>query len=240
MAYDPLNSQSQSDGYASGNVIDAGLQSYMRSVYNTMGLGLVVTGLTSFAVANTPVVFNAIFHSPLAFVVMLAPLAFIWFGFSASRIANSSVESLKVTFTLFSVVMGLSFSAIFAAYTPDSIARVFFITASTFAATSLYGYTTKRDLAGMGSFMFMGLIGILIAMFVNMFMHSSMIQFIVSIIGVVVFTGLTAWETQSLKATYRSGATDANSRMAFAGALSLYMNFVNLFQFLLSLMGDRR
>lgn len=229
--------------YTSGpatRVIDAGLQTYMQSVYHTMGLGLAVTGLTAFAVSNIDPLFNLIFKTPLAFVVIFAPLAFLWFGFTPQKIARMSSEKLRMTFLMFSAVMGLSMAAIFQLYTGASIARVFFITASTFAATSLYGYTTKRDLTGVGSFLFMGLIGIFIASIVNVFMMSQMVHFVVSVIGVVVFTGLTAWETQRLKLVYASGASESNAKMAIVGALGLYLNFINLFQILLSFLGDRR
>ena len=239
MSYDPSNSPSQT-GYATGSAIDTGLQSYMRSVYNTMSLGLVVTGLTAFGVASTPALFNLIFHSPLGFIVMLAPLAFIWFGFTPARVAAMPSEKLKFIFVLFSATMGLSLAAIFIVYTGASIARVFFITAGTFAATSLYGYTTKRDLTGLGSFMMMGLTGIFIAMLVIFIFHSAMVQFVVSVLGVVIFTGLTAWETQALKNTYNAGADESNAKLAIVGALNLYMSFINLFQFLLSFFGDRR
>ncbi len=130
-------------------------------------------------------------------------------------------------------------STIFLAFTGESIARVFFVTAATFAATSLYGYTTKKDLSGMGSFMFMGMIGIFIAMIVNLFLQSAMVHFVVSVLGVVIFTGLAAYETQMLKETYRYGGGEANNKLATMGALNLYLSFINLFQFLLSLMGNR-
>jgi hypothetical protein len=229
-------------GYATGSAIDAGLQEYMQSVYRTMSMGLAVTGLTAFGVASTPALLHLIFGTPLVWIVMFAPLAFIWFGFTPARVARMPAEKLYGTFVLFSAVMGLSMAAIFQVFTGESIARVFFITAATFAGTSLYGYTAKRDLTAMGSFMFMGLMGIFIAMIVNIFMHSAMVQFVVSVIGVVVFTGLTAWETQRLKSLYAAGATEANAKTAIVGALSLYLNFINLFQMLLQLMGnsDRR
>ncbi len=239
MTYDPTQPTSQT-GYAAGRAVDAGLQSYMQSVYHTMGLGLVVTGLTAFATANTPALFNLIFGTPLAWVVMLSPLAFIWFGFTPARVARMSSEKLKFIFTIFCVVMGLSMAVIFQVFTGASIARVFFITAATFAATSLYGYTTKRDLTGVGSFLFMGMIGIFFASLFNIFLQSSMVHFVISVIGVVVFTGLTAWETQRLRDIYVPGAGEANAKMAVVGALSLYLNFINLFQMLLHLMGTRR
>jgi len=240
MTYDPSNPSSRT-GYAAGSaVIDAGLQSYMQSVYNTMGLGLVVTGLVAFAVSSIPALFNLIFGTPLAWLAMLAPMGFIWFGFTPARVARMPSEKLRFFFIAFSAVMGVSMATVFQVFTGASVARVFFITAATFAATSLYGYTTKRDLTGVGSFMFMGLIGIFIAMIVNIFMHSAMVQFVISAMGVLIFTGLTAWDTQRLKESYVNGAADSNAKTAIVGALSLYLNFINLFQMLLHFMGDRR
>lgn len=226
---------------ASAGVIDVGLQAHMRSVYNTMGIGLVVTGLVAFAVAAMPALHPVLFGTPLAWVVMLAPLGFLFFGFTPGRIARWPASQIRTMFYVFSAVMGLSMAAIFLVFTAESIARVFFITAATFGAVSLYGYTTKRDLAAMGSFMFMGLIGIFIASIVNLFLGSSMVQFIVSALGVIIFTGLTAWETQRIKETYAMVAAgdDSNAKMAVMGALSLYLNFINLFQSLLHLMGNR-
>jgi uncharacterized protein len=233
--------QQQAATASTGAAVDQGLQAHMRSVYNTMCLGLGITGIVAFAVANTPALFKLIFGTPLAWVALLAPLGFILFGFSASRVARMNSGQLRTTFTIFSAVMGLSMAVLFQVFTGASIARVFFITAGTFAAMSLYGYTTKRDLSGMGSFMVMGLIGIVLASLVNLFMQSEMVHFVVSVIGIVVFTGLTAWETQMLKETYRGGVAMAenNAKMAVLGALNLYMSFVNLFQFLLHFMGQR-
>lgn len=217
--------------------IDAGLQSYMYKVYHTMGLGLAVTGLTAFGVASIPALFNAIFGTPLAWVAIFAPLGFLWLGIRPER---QSAEKLTTMFLIFSMLMGVSMAAIFHIFTGASIARVFFITAGMFSATSLYGYTTRKDLTSAGSFLMMGLIGVVIASLVNIFLQSAMVHFVVSIIGVVVFTGLTAWETQRLKYVYQEGAHEANARMAVMGALSLYLNFVNLFQIMLQFMGDRR
>jgi len=239
MSYDPTT---QNTAYATTRVVDAGLQAYMRGIYNTMSLGLVVTGLTAFGVANIPVVFNLIFGTPLAWVAMLALLAFLWMGFTPARIERMSADKLRVTFMIFSAVMGISMAAIFQVFTAASIARVFFITAGTFAATSLYGYTTKRDLTGLGSFLFMGVVVILIASLANLFIQSSAVHFAVSVIGVIAFTGLAAWDTQRLKESYAygHGSAEANAKITVVGALSLYMNFVNLFNMLLNLMGDRR
>jgi FtsH-binding integral membrane protein len=239
MSYDPTNSPSQT-GYVAGQAIDAGLQSFMQGVYRTMGLGLIITGLAAVGLASSPALFELVFTTPLRWVVMLAPLGIIFFGFTPARLARMSSEKLKLTFYVFSILMGLSMGFIFAAYTGNSIARVFFSTAATFAGTSLYGYTTRRSLASAGSFLFMGLFGIIIASLVNLFMQSAMVHFVVSVIGVVVFTGLTAWETQNLKNVYREGAGEANDKQAVVGALSLYLNFINLFQIMLSFMGDRK
>lgn len=225
--------------YGSDQVVDAGLQGFMRGVYNTMGFGLVITGIVAFATAQSPAMLQVIFGTPLKWVVMLAPLAFIFFGFTPARVARMQPAQVRTLFYVFAAVMGLSMASIFAVFTGESIARVFFVTAATFAATSLYGYTTKRDLSGMGSFMFMGMIGIFIAMIVNLFLQSAMMHFVVSVLGVVIFTGLAAFETQMLKETYRYGGGGANDKLATMGALNLYLSFVNLFQFLLSLMGNR-
>jgi FtsH-binding integral membrane protein len=240
MTYEP----SRSDAVAgtAGRSVDAGLQAFMRGVYNTMGLGLVVTGLVAFATAQSQTLLNLIFGTPLKWVVILAPLGFLMFGFTPGRLARMPAAQLRTMFYGFSALMGLSLSTLFLAYTAESLARVFFITAATFAATSLYGYTAKRDLSGIGAFLFMGLIGIVIASVVNLFVQSSMVGFVVSVIGVLVFTGLTAWETQRLKETYSYGAgmAEANDKLAVMGALSLYLNFINLLQSLLALMGNRR
>lgn len=232
--------QKPTAGYAAAPAIDAGLQGYMHGIYNTMTLGLGITGLVAYAVAATPALFNAIFGTPLAWVAMLAPLAFIWFGFTPARIARMPADKVRLTFVIFSAIMGVSMATIFQVFTGASIARVFFITAATFAATSLYGYTTKRDLTGMGNFLFMGMAGIVIASLVNLFLGSTMVHFVISVIGVVVFTGLTAWDTQRLRDMYAVGQHEANAKMATLGALSLYLNFINLFQMLLQFMGDRR
>ena len=210
----------------------------MLRVYNYMGIGLVVTGLVAFFVASTPALYVPIFQTPLKWVVMLAPLAFIFFF--SFRMERMTAASARTAFFAFSAVMGLSLASVFLVFTGASIARTFFITAAMFGATSLYGYTTKRDLSKFGSFLIMGLIGIIIASLVNIFLASSALQFAISIIGVLVFTGLTAYDTQTIKEQYAEGfGHEANSKMAVFGALSLYLNFVNIFQLLLSLTGQR-
>ena len=222
--------------------MDEGLRSFMLGVYNYMGLGLAITGLVAFVVASTPALYVPIFTTPLKWVVMLAPLGFVMF--LGARIQAMSVSAAQITFWLFAAVMGVSLASIFLVFTGESIARVFFITAATFGAISLYGYTTKRDLSGMGSFLMMGLIGIIIASLVNIFLASSALQFAVSVIGVLVFTGLTAWDTQRLKEEYlgsfQYAGGDLAAKGAIMGALSLYLNFINLFMMLLQLFGTQR
>ncbi|HUA53199.1 MAG TPA: Bax inhibitor-1/YccA family protein [Candidatus Sulfotelmatobacter sp.] len=218
--------------------IDAGLRQYMLSIYNYMGIGLAITGVVAVMVASSPVAMHAIFASPLRWVVMLAPLGFV-FLFSA-RINSMSPSTAQMVFWAFAATMGLSMASIFLVFTGTSIARVFFITAATFGATSLYGYTTRADLSRMGSFLFMGLIGIVIASLVNIFIGSTALQFAISVIGVIVFTGLTAYDTQRLKEVYAEAYDqDTLSRIAIMGALTLYLDFINLFTMLLQLMGQR-
>jgi FtsH-binding integral membrane protein len=201
--------------------------------------GLVVTGLVAYGVAGSPTILRAIYGTPLQWVVMLAPIGFaMLFGFRIQKMRASTAQML---YWAFAAVMGLSLSYIFLAYTGASVARVFFITAGTFAGMSLYGYTTKRDLAGVGSFMTMGLIGIILAMLVNLFLHSSALQFAISVIGVIVFVGLTAWDTQRIKEMYVAGdVAEIGTKKAILGAFQLYLDFINLFVMLLQLLGNRR
>ena len=227
-------------GAATTVAIDEGLRAFMLKVYNYMGLGLAVTGAVALFTASSETMMQAIYGSPLAWLVMLSPLAFVLvLSFGINRLSVGATQAL---FWAFAVVMGLSMSTIFVIYTGTSIARVFFITAATFAAMSLYGYTTKRSLASMGAFLFMGLIGLIIAMVVNIFLASSALQFAISVIGVLVFTGLTAWDTQRLKLMYVAGegGTAVAEKKAIYGALSLYLDFINLFYFLLHLLGNRQ
>ncbi|WP_119680053.1 Bax inhibitor-1/YccA family protein [Indioceanicola profundi] len=217
---------------------DEGLRQHMLRVYNYMCVGLGITGLVAFLGASSPAFVNAVYGTPLQWVVMLAPLAFVFV--LSWNFHKMSFSTLQALFFVFCGLMGLSMMYIFLVYSGASIARVFFITAGMFAATSLYGYTTKKDLSGMGSFLFMGLIGILIAGLVNIFLQSSALQFAISVIGVLVFTGLTAWDTQRIKETYDEGfGAESNGKLAVMGALGLYLNFINMFQFLLQLFGNR-
>ena len=232
---------------ADGAQIDEGLRSYMLRVYNYMTTGLALTGIIAYLVANTPAVLGLFYAvgpqgqvaaTPLAWIAMLSPLAFVLvLSFGIHRMRASTAQLL---FWLFASVMGLSLSHIFLQFTGASIARVFFITAATFAAMSLYGYTTKRDLSGLGNFLFMGLIGIIIASLVNMFIGSSAIQFAVSVIGVLVFAGLTAYDTQQIKEMYFEGdSSEVAAKKSIMGALRLYLDFINLFIMLLQLFGNR-
>ena len=218
--------------------IDEGLRAYMLRVYNYMVTGLALTGAVAFVVASTPAVFNAIFGSGLHWVVILAPLGLVIF--LSARINKMSAATAQISYWIFAGLMGLSLASVFVIYTGESIARVFFITAATFAAMSLYGYTTKRDLTKLGSFLFMGLIGIIIAMVVNFWLQSTMIQFVISVLGVLIFVGLTAYDTQKIKEMYNEvDGSEIAGKKAIMGALRLYLDFINLFLMLLHLFGNR-
>lgn len=225
-------------GARAGAVYDEGLRSHMLRVYNYMGVGLVVTGVIAFVVASTPALYVPIFSTPLKWVVMLAPLAFVLlFSF---KMQTMSAASAQTTFWAFCAVMGLSLASVFLVFTGTSIARTFFIAATMFGATSLYGYTTKRDLTQFSSFLIMGLIGVVIASVVNIFLGSTALQFAISVIGIAVFVGLTAWDTQTIKEQYAENFdAESQQKLAVFGALSLYLNFVNIFQLLLNFTGER-
>jgi FtsH-binding integral membrane protein len=237
----------RSYGATSDVAIDQGLRAYMLRVYNYMLMGLGLTGLTAWFTASTPAFAQLFFTqaangyslSALGWIVLLAPLGLVFF--ISFRIQQMSFATAQATFWIYAGLMGIGLTPILLLYTGASVAQVFFTTAATFGAMSLWGYTTKRDLSGFGSFLFMGLIGILIASVVNMFMQSGMMQWIISVLGVLIFTGLTAYDTQSIKETYIVGddGTVAGKK-AIMGALRLYLDFINLFLMLLRLMGDRR
>ncbi|MDL2401810.1 Bax inhibitor-1/YccA family protein [Rhizobium mayense] len=227
-------------GAAAGSqaLFDEGLRKHMLRVYNYMGIGLVVTGIVALIVGTTPALYVPIFQTPLKWVVMLAPLGFVLFF--SFRIQSMSASTAQTMFWAFCAVMGLSLASIFLVFTGTSIARTFFIAATMFGATSLYGYTTKRDLSNIGSFLMMGLFGVIIAGVVNIFLASSALQFAISVIGIVVFVGLTAWDTQNIKEQYAENYDQESSqKLAVFGALSLYLNFVNIFQLLLNFTGER-
>ncbi len=219
--------------------IDQGLRAYMLKVYNYMASGLVLTGIVALLTASSETMVQIIFGTPLQWVVMLAPLAFVLvMSFGIHKMKASTAQML---FWAFATVMGLSMASIFLVFTGTSIARVFFITAGTFAGMSLYGYTTKRDLSGMGSFLMMGLIGVIIAMVVNIFLASSALQMAISVVGVLVFVGLTAYDTQRIKSLYNEfDSAEVATKKAINGALNLYLDFINLFIMLLQLFGQSR
>ena len=222
---------------AMDQAVDAGLRSYMLSVYNYMGSGVLLTGIVAMLAFNSGFTASLI-GSPLMWVVMLAPLAFVLvLSFGINKL---SVPAAQAVFWAFAAIMGVSLSSIFLVYTDASIAKVFFITAATFGAMSLYGYTTKRDLTQMGSFLMMGLIGLIIASVVNIFMQSGMLEFIISAVGVLIFVGLTAYDTQKIKEGYdEAHGAEVLAKAVIMGALTLYLDFVNMFTFLLNLMGSR-
>ena len=240
MAMDPRSSVfgQQRMGVADQAQIDEGLRAYMLKVYNYMGSALLLSGIVAYAVAHTPALMNAIFGTPLMWVVMLAPLGMVFF--LSARINKMSAGTAQVTFWIFAALMGASLASIFVIYTQTSIVRVFMITSVTFGAMSLWGYTTKKDLSGMGSFLMMGLIGIIVASVVNIFLQSSMMMWMISVIGVLVFVGLTAYDTQKIKNNYlESDGAEVMGKKAIMGALTLYLDFINLFLMLLHLFGNR-
>ena len=231
-----------------GVAVDEGLRAYMLGVYNYMAAGVALTGVAAYitsrlaggSIATLTPFGLALYTSPLRWVVMLAPLGFVLFlGF---RLQQMSIGAAQVAFWLFAAVMGISLSSIFLVFTGQSITQIFFVTAATFGALSLWGYTTKRDISGWGSFLFMGLVGIIIAALVNIFLQSSGLQFAISVIGVLVFAGLTAYDTQRIKDGYLMIRHDATmvAKSAIMGALNLYLDFINMFIMLLQLFGNSR
>jgi len=235
----PETKQNISTARTSDTYVDQGLRKHMLNVYNYMTSGLALTGLIAWMTAHSQTMINLIYGTPLQWVVMLAPLGFVFF--LSARIHKMSFQSAQITFWLFAALMGLSLASIFLVFTGVSIARVFFITAGTFAAMSIYGYTTKKDLTNFGAFLFMGLIGIIVASIVNIFIGSTALHFAISIIGVLVFVGLTAYDTQHIKRMYvESDETAIAGKKAIIGSLKLYLDFINLFIMLLHLFGNRR
>ncbi|MGH6932272.1 MAG: Bax inhibitor-1/YccA family protein [Dongiaceae bacterium] len=218
--------------------IDVGLRKYMLGVYNYMMIALAITGLVAYAVASSDALIEMLVLSPFRWVPLLGSLGIaFFFGF---RIQSMSAGTAQTLFWVYSVLNGLWLAAIFLAYTDASIARTFFVTAGTFAGMSIYGYTTKRDLSSLGSFLVMGLIGLILAMVVNMFLVSSALDFAISVIGVLIFTGLTAFDTQKIKSWYaESDGTAVAVKKTVYGALQLYLDFINLFLFMLRFLGNR-
>jgi len=239
-------------GYArSGVAVDQGLRAYMIGVYNYMTLGLGVTGLVAYAAFALGTVDtgngrlaltdfgHAIYVSPLRWLIVLSPLALVFW--LSARINSMSVATARNAFLAFAALIGLSMSALLVVFTGASIGRAFFAAAAAFASLSLYGYTTQRSLSAMGSFMMMGVIGLIVASLLNLFLHSTGLQFGISLLAVVIFAGLTAWDTQSIKARYFAGAGyEDRQKTSVYGALQLYLDFINIFTALLQLTGDRR
>ncbi len=252
MAFIPDSRTYAPSAAADTAVLDAGLRAYMLRVYNWMSSGLLLTGIVAYAIANTSLISLfyqqvmtprgiAIQPTILGYAAIFAPLVFTMvLSFGVNRLSRSATQAL---FWAFAAAMGASIANIFLIYSGASIARVFFVSAATFGAMSLYGYTTKSDLTKMGSFLFMGLIGIIVASLVNMFIGSTALQFAISVIGVLIFVGLTAYDTQRIKGDYQQYAyaegTDIAAKRSVFDALSLYLNFINLFMLLLQLFGNR-
>jgi FtsH-binding integral membrane protein len=219
-------------GRLAGAAFDAGLRAHMLGVYRNMGLGLIVTGIVAALIGNTPALYQPIFGTPLKYVAIFAPLAFVFFF--TFRIDRMTDAGARTAFYAFAAVMGVSLASIFVIFTGASIA------ASMFLGMSLWGYTTGRDLTKAGSFLTMGLIGIVVAGLVNIFLASPVLHLVISLVGVAIFTGLTAWDTQRIKSEYAVyGGTEAAAKLQVMGALSLYLNFVNIFQLLLTFFGER-
>ena len=217
---------------------DAGLRSYMLSVYNYMASGVLLTGIVALLFANSGLAAQVLV-TPLRWLIILAPLGFVMaMSFGLNRM---STGTLQVLFWGFAVAMGLSLSSVFLVYTGVSIAQAFFAVAAGFLGLSLYGYTTKRDLSGFGTFLIMGVVGLFVAMLINLFLQSPAMQLAISAIGVLLFAGLTAYDTQKIKSMYAYVAgTDMMGKVVIMGALNLYLDFINMFMFILQLFGDRR
>jgi uncharacterized protein len=239
---DPRATQNQAgatiNGEAMGSVaIDQGLRSHMLKVYNYMASGVLLTGIVALLFAQSGMAAQVL-GTPLRYLLMFAPLGFIMvMSFGMNKLSTSALQAL---FFAFAAVMGLSMASIFLVFSGESIARTFFVTAASFAGLSLFGYTTKKDLTGWGSFLIMGVVGLFLASIVNLFLGSSTLQLVVSFLGVLIFAGLTAYDTQRIKSEYLHFAGhESLGKLAIMGALNLYLDFVNMFQFLLSFMGSR-
>jgi len=218
--------------------LDVGLRKYMLRVYNYMASGVALTGAVAAGVAGSEELMRAIFGTPVFWLVVLAPLGLVIF--LSARINHIKARTAQTVFWCYAALVGVSIASIFVVYTGESIARVFFIAAASFSGLSLWGYTTKKDLSGMGSFLVMGLFGILIAGLVNLFLESSALQFTISALGVLIFAGLTAYDTQRIKAIYYEGdSAETADKKAVMGALALYLDFLNIFLFLLQFLGAR-
>ena len=238
MAIGP-NRKVMSRAQAEAAAVDVGLRAYMLRVYNYMCVALALTGAVAFYVSTSPTLLQAIYGTPLMWVVFLAPLGMVFF--LSARIHKMSAGTAQTMFWIFAALVGLSLASIFIVYTGASVARVFFITAGAFAGLSLVGYTTKRDLSGMRTFLFRGVIGLVIAMVVNMFLGSSGLQLLISVVGVLIFAGLTAYDTQQIKLMYyEADSGEVATKKSIMGALRLYLDFLNMFIFLMHILGVAR
>ncbi len=237
----------QNNRYASSvagqsTALDAGLRSYMLGVYNHMTTALALTGFAAFGTkmlaTSNPAFAQLLFGTPLSYVIMFAPIAMVmWMSFRINKMAPSKARTL---FYVYAALMGVSLSTILFVFTGASVARAFFITAGAFAGLSIYGYSTKRDLTAMGGFLIVGVLGLILASIVNIFMQSSGMEFLISVVGVLIFAGLTAYDTQKIKSIYYAGdSQDVAARKSIFGALTLYLDFINMFLFMVQLLGNR-
>lgn len=228
----------QQTSSSQASTFDAGLRSHMQRIYNRMTMGVLVTAVISYFVGHSPALLQIFLGGPQAYVIMLAPLAIVFFGFNPAKM---SANGMRISFFLLSALYGISFAAIFQVFTGESIARAFFVATAMFAGLSIFGYTSKKNLDGMGSFAVMGVWGALILGLINIFVQSSAMGNIISVVSIIAFAGITAWETQRMKEMYSPRADgEIMSRMSWLAALNLYISFVAMFQHILHFMGDRR
>lgn len=229
--------QAQQTSSSSAVTFDAGLRAHMSRIYNRMTLGVLVTAVVAYFVGNSPELLSLFLGGPQKWVVMLAPLAIVFFGFNPAKM---SAKGMSISFFLLSILYGISFSAIFAVFTGESIAKAFFIATAMFAGLSIFGYTTKKNLDGVGSFAVMGVWGVFILGLINIFIGSSLMGNIISVVSIIAFAGITAWETQRMKEMYSPRADgEIMSRMSWLAALNLYISFIAMFQSILQLIGNR-
>lgn len=218
--------------------VDVGLQRHMQSIYNRMTLGVLVTAVVSYLVSQSPALLQMLLGGPQAYIVMFAPVLVVWFGFNPMTM---NANKLRVSFFLISALYGLSFSTIFLAYTGESIAKAFFIASGMFAGLSIFGYVTKKNLDALGSFAIMGIWGVFLMGIVNLFLHNEGLADVLSVLSIIAFSGLTAWQTQTMKEMYHPAhGNDGNNRMAWSAALTLYISFIALFMHILRFVGNNR
>lgn len=218
--------------------IDAGLRGHLQSIYNRMTLGVLVTAIVAYFVGNSPELLSLFLGGPQRYIVMFAPLAVVWFGFNPMTMSSST---LRISFFVLSVLYGISFATIFVVYAGEDIARAFFIASAMFAGLSIFGYSTKKNLDGLGTFAAMGVIGALVLIVINLFVQSSMLMNVISGVSIIAFAGMTAWQTQNMKEMYSvTHGVEGNSRMAWSAALTLYISFIALFSHILHLLGNNR